>query len=145
MIIKLNDEQIAYVKQWWPHFGTTIVAKDLGLDSVSVKRYVDANKLHILDKPLRLCTVCRVNYQRVATTSLHRQPAKCLDCIANRRRLLRIDNEYLVRSTMSLESFFRASANTLNYRNRTRHNSDANITYLELIDLYEQQQRFMFL
>lgn len=139
MIVKLNDEQIAYVNQWWPHFGTAIVAKDLGLDSVSVKRYVDANKLHILDKPLRLCIVCRVNYQRPNSESGRRHPAKCFECGSLKRKVVRKANDFLVRGSMTLEDYFRVSANTLNSRNKLRHKVDDRITWLDLIEIYRVQ------
>lgn len=143
MIIKLNDEQIAYVKEWWPHFGTVIVAGDLGIDSTSVKRFVDGAKLHILDKPDRLCTVCRVNYQ-VPNLNGRRQLARCKDCIAVNRKELRIDREREIRKLMTFDSFFKASARTLNYRNRTKHDSDALVSYLDLIDIYNTQNGLCF-
>lgn len=143
MVVKLNDEQIAYATQWWPHFGTNIIAKDLGIDPISIKRFVDCAKLHILDKPDRLCTVCRINYQVSKLNGL-RQPAKCSECISIKRKELRIDKERETRALMTFDSFFKASARTLNYRNRTRHNSDIVVTYLDLIDIYNNQDGLCF-
>lgn len=139
MIIKLNDEQAAYVNKWWPHFGTVIVANDLGLDSASIKRYVDINKLHILDKPLRLCTVCRVNYQRPNSASGRRHPAKCIECASGDRKVVRAINDRSTRAKMTFEDYFRVSANTLNYRNKTRYGVSDRITFLDLINMYKEQ------
>lgn len=74
-------ERVAFINQWWPHFGTYWVAEHLGLSRQQVKSKADGSGLKMLPKEARLCVECRQDYQYARHAGL-----RCRSCHLNRRK-----------------------------------------------------------
>lgn len=58
-----NKEKVDTLIEFWPHWGTDVVAQIIGVTNQQAKAKVDKLKLHILPKNKRKCLTCKINYQ----------------------------------------------------------------------------------
>ena len=133
-----TDEQLKYLHEWYPHWGVKYCAESLQIPVGIVKSKIDKLKIKKLTRTERLCPVCKVNYQ-VPHTAHSRNNALCATCLSKHRKETRTDKPYVIRQTMTYKLYFMTTANTLNYRNRKKHNSDIRVTAEDLISIYEKQ------
>jgi len=59
------QEEIEFIKKWYPHFGKHWVAKELKQNYRRVKSKVDKLGILMFPKHERLCVQCKINFQKI--------------------------------------------------------------------------------
>lgn len=148
---KWSDEDVKFIKEWWPHFGTAWVAKSLGYTALRVKTKADKLKLKMLDKPDRLCIECQSDYQYIDPNAGRRTNRTCKSCeLLLRKQTRKSYPEYnssykkkqyeARRADKTWSELFNEIARTLRYRNKKLHNCSDMITAEVLQDMFERQK-----
>lgn len=119
-----TEEQIEFLTEWYPHFGSYWVAERLKLSRSQVKSKVDKLGINLLLKSQRLCVECRTAFQSNRAMGLF-----CRSCFLTKRKIRR-------RSEIcSIETWMRRSLNTLRSRTKT-----SNLTLEYLLKLWSDQE-----
>jgi hypothetical protein len=79
-----TQEKIEFLIEWWPHWGTDVLAEKLGLTHQQIKSKVNRIRLTLLPKKQRICALCQKDFQ------VNRQyGVKCRSCFLGHRRTTR--------------------------------------------------------
>lgn len=124
-----DAEKVAFLREWWPHFGTYHCAEHLGLTRLQVKGKADKLGLHMLPKADRLCLDCRDRRQ-----AGRRQGLLCNDCHLARRKQRRRTQ------APNLNRWIALATNTARYRSKIP--SDLTTEYM--IELWNSQAGLCF-
>jgi len=120
-----NDRaKVEFLVHWWRHFGTYVVAQELGLTRLQVKAKVDKLGLKMLPKAYRLCAVCRRRRQKTRS-----QGAKCRACHLERRKELRQSKG------QPLEQWIASATNTARHRSK----EPCDLTTAYMVRLWQRQ------
>lgn len=117
-----TKEKVDQLIEWWPHFGTNVMANILQLKRTQVKAKSDKLKLKILPKEQRLCSCCKLNFQYSRAAGL-----KCKNCFSKRRREIRIEYDSNLDQETILVNWFKRIMRTIRYRSKQ---TDLSIDYL---------------
>ena len=119
-----NPDNVQYLIDWWPHWGTVIIANKLNLSRQQVKSKVNSMNLLLLPRDQRLCSLCQLRYQDPKNRMV-----LCRDCRLQRRAASRRSQERTREQWMG---------ETLAVR---KYSSDkqASLTVDFLIDLWDKQ------
>lgn len=120
-----NKENVKFIRQWWPHFGTRRVALKLNLTKQQVKSKADKMGLIMLAKTSRLCADCQTDYQFA-----RRGGARCNNCHLAYRQKLRRQNP------RSLEQWIGQITNTARHRSK----QPSNLTTKYMVNLWHKQK-----
>lgn len=106
----------AHLVEWWPHFGTYVLAEELDFTRQQVKGKADKLGLVMLPKTERICIKCRKRNQ-----VSRRYGLRCRECSLDNRR-------ERARRGLPLEEWVGAAVRTA--RHRSREPSDIDTTYM---------------
>jgi len=119
-----TPERVAFLRAWWPHFGTAPIADELGLTYQQIQSKVNRLRLRLLPRTERLCIACRTHYQAASRRSL-----LCRTCyLAHRQQQRR-------QQTRALEEWIAGILREAGRRSR----EPCDLTVADLVALWHQQ------
>ena len=125
-------DDVEFLVKWFGHWGSNIVAKELGIRTVEVKLKADRLGLRLLPRHERLCYECRVNY---TTEEPQRNGILCKKC-----KLWRIAEMRRERITKNpLEEHTRETFDAMKVRNKKRWGREVDFDRTYLLKLWEIQ------
>lgn len=80
-----TKEKVEYLIQWWPHWGSKIIAEQLLLTTQQVKSKIEKLKIKLLPKNLRICIQCK-------NIGQYKRFIKCHKCYLVNREKTRREN-----------------------------------------------------
>jgi hypothetical protein len=116
-----SREQIEFLKETYPHWGTLKIVEKFGIDLMRARHKADKLKLKMLPKSKRLCVECNSGYQK-------QREYVCQECFNKRRKIQRRN------SPVSILQRFKEMVRAY------KHRSDkCDIDAEFLVDLYNKQ------
>lgn len=120
-----NAEKVDYLRQWWPHFGTIVIAEELSMSRQQIKSKTNSLRLLLLPKSERLCAICRTKKQKNRYCGI-----RCIDCHLARRKQMRRE------TPRSLRQWVGEITNTARHRSP----KPSNLTTDYMIRLWNKQK-----
>lgn len=125
-----DKEKVNILIEWWPHFGSYVMADILGIERKQIKAKVNKLKLKLLEKDKRLCVDCKTEFQYARHAGV-----RCKKCFLARRAKLRSSFDENADEELLLKRFINSALRTLRYRTK---GSDLSCEYM--LDLWNKQK-----
>lgn len=126
-----HPEAIAFITQWYPHWGAPLVAKELNLPMNLVSNKAKKLNLGIMPQAQRLCYNCRIKFQ----TNSH-AGYLCWECFKIKRKSVK---KSFQAAFDPLTRKLRNCRSAANNRNSGKFKAPQRITLKQLRELYDKQ------